>query len=685
MSYELIMSCNLIFSVVTIFNVGLLLVLAGRLIFKRHIYNLLAAFSLLSFSVVEAAKFLVINRVEAGPFIFGASLCLLPLFWLVLSMLLLPARSYNLSRTILSPFFAVVTIAFFVVWWIKPFFLVSGLCDAKTITASDLSVLARYFCVVLVFSLTLSISNLERGFYYNNQKPTKLLFVSSFFFLGPSILIAAQAVMVSSLNLTLVTFASLGVTVGALILGPAVKQGFDVSKVKESSAVHTSVTLFLVGGYLFLVGALIKLFHVFGWNLKTFASFFATVVVCFAFIVLIFSGSIKERLARVMLKNFTRQKYDWQKIWEEFTYKVSLVTDIEQLKNNVAVAVKQIVKVSNVKIELFEKGAPCETEVMDWMLRRGGVFSVEEVTNAAADAPKARAFFDEFGVSHVSPLYGDRKVIGLVGFNNPKKRFVDAELLKILSLQASSVILNCWANQALFEAEKKESVYRLSSFVIHDVKNYINNLSLLVSNKDKFANPEFQKDALYTIDHTITKMRRLVNEFRALRGDVSLDIKSVLAKSLIEEALSDIGTGRLSEVALDVAVDDDLVVFVDAYYMNRVLVNLILNALDAIDNKGKVTVSAVKESGGARVEVSDTGVGMSRDFIENKLFKPFNTTKEKGMGIGLYQCKLIVEKHGATIQAISREGEGTTFVIRLRADREEEKLIAPSSEGRHSS
>ena len=66
-----------------------------------------------------------------------------------------------------------------------------------------------------------------------------------------------------------------------------------------------------------------------------------------------------------------------------------------------------------------------------------------------------------------------------------------------------------------------------------------------------------------------------------------------------------------------------------------------------------------------RLEVSDNGDGMSRDFLENKLFKPFNTTKEKGMGIGLYQCKLIVEKHGGAIWAESEVGKGTTFIIRV--------------------
>jgi len=101
-----------------------------------------------------------------------------------------------------------------------------------------------------------------------------------------------------------------------------------------------------------------------------------------------------------------------------------------------------------------------------------------------------------------------------------------------------------------------------------------------------------------------------------------------------------------------------------------VLVNLLTNAREAIGASGRIGVRAISVTGasGAReavIEVSDSGRGMSEEFIRTKLFKPFSTTKKGGLGVGLAQCRGIVEAHGGTIDARSRPGEGTVFTVRV--------------------
>ncbi|HEX9020238.1 MAG TPA: ATP-binding protein, partial [Nitrospirota bacterium] len=89
------------------------------------------------------------------------------------------------------------------------------------------------------------------------------------------------------------------------------------------------------------------------------------------------------------------------------------------------------------------------------------------------------------------------------------------------------------------------------------------------------------------------------------------------------------------------------------------------NALEASSGQGRVTVETGKENGGVCIRVADAGAGMTEDFIKNHLFRPFSTTKEKGLGIGLYQCRQIVEAHAGRIEVKSEPGKGTVFTVVL--------------------
>lgn len=674
-----------IFSIIIIANIILLGFSAFSIFRKKHIINLLIGLALLSLLFLELGKLCLIFNLGFYVKIISLGYFLTLLFWLVASNSVLPSKPFSLNRAVLSPLFGFISLIFFFVWWINPFISIGTLDEPLS-----LSKLAQYFFVLIVFSFTLVLFNLERAFYYLKQKNIKILLVSAVFSLVPYILSATYAVLFTQLNIKFLIYSSLSVLAGAIIFIYYSKQGFASETTEEGSGVQASMILFLIGGYLFFVGAFIKLFKLFGWNLNTLFSFLTTIFIFLIAAFIIFSSQLRERLKGFIFKNFSRQKYDWQKIWEEFTYKISLVTEIGKLIANIKEAISKIIGIKDLKIYVFEKDFPFENEFCDWLLRRAEAFKVEEVFTEefSNKFPLAKIFFKENQIESVSPLYGDRKIIGLIGFKSQEK-FLDKELLKLLSLQASGAILNCWANQALREAEKKESIYKVSSFVIHDVKNYINNLSLLVNNKDKFSNPKFQEDALYTLDNTIKKMQELTDEFRALRGDLALKRKEHKLINLVEDSFSLIAKDKFKGIEVTKDIDKNLEVDVDAYYLERVIVNLVLNALEAMDNKGKLTivtshmsqrhkserseaepprrghVTRSQDKGYVEISVSDTGVGMSKEFIEKKLFKPFSSTKEKGMGIGLYQCKTIVEAHGGVISAKSSVGEGTTFVIRL--------------------
>ncbi len=659
---------------ISVVNVFLLVAATISLFKRKHIVNFLTALAVLSIAVVEVAKFSMFFSPAVTDKLLGIGFSLCPLFWLVASISFLPSRSYSLNRLILSPLLGLVSLVFFLIWWIHPFFSTSHI-----IGGVPLSRLGRYFFVVVVLDFGLALSNLERSYYFLRSKNVKLLLVSALLFLVPCVLIAAYAVIFAQIQMMHFLLSSLTIFIGGVVFLFASREGFSVEAAREETAVHTSLVLFLLGGYLFFVGAIIKLFQAFGWNLHTLFSFLTAVFVFFVFWFIVFSSSVKERLKNTIFRHLTRQKYDWQKIWEDFTYKISLVTDMDKIRQIVSESIAKIMDVKDVKVFIFDDKRPFSEEFSQWLLRQGEAFDVAATFSNrrfAAKFPDAEKFFRENNVEVAAPLYGDKKVIGVICLSLNGNRFLDKELLKLLSLQASSVILNSRANQRLHEAERKAALYRLSTFVIHDVKNYVNSLSLLVANKDKFSHPEFQKDALFTLESTIEKMKALMEEFRTLRGQVQVNKQRVSISDIVEEALSDSGVRSMNNVELVKKISADTIAEVDSTLIYRVVLNLLLNAVEAMPQGGKLTVSVY--SGGKKSEVGekrspsvavisveDTGCGMNREFIETKLFKPFATTKQKGLGIGLYQCKMIVEAHGGDIEVESTPGVGTTFKVIL--------------------
>ncbi|HZO83905.1 MAG TPA: ATP-binding protein, partial [Verrucomicrobiae bacterium] len=97
---------------------------------------------------------------------------------------------------------------------------------------------------------------------------------------------------------------------------------------------------------------------------------------------------------------------------------------------------------------------------------------------------------------------------------------------------------------------------------------------------------------------------------------------------------------------------------------------LLTNAVDAVDQKGEITVATAARNGWATISVTDNGCGMTPEFINHSLFRPFQTTKKKGIGIGMFLSKMVIEAHEGKIEVDSQPGKGTTFRVLLPIQRE---------------
>jgi len=203
------------------------------------------------------------------------------------------------------------------------------------------------------------------------------------------------------------------------------------------------------------------------------------------------------------------------------------------------------------------------------------------------------------------------------------------------------------------------AIGKVSSFVMHDLKNLVSALSLMLQNgKEYIEVPEFQKDLLDSLGNTVTKMNNLISRLKQIPEKVSLQCSHVDLLQLATETAMMVKGGEL------LVSGEQVIAEVDREEIQKVALNLMLNAIEATEGKHPVTVE-VGMAESPYLLVKDEGCGIPGDFLRNSLFTPFKSTKKKGLGIGLYQCKKIVEAHGGKIEVISELHKGSEFKVWL--------------------
>jgi signal transduction histidine kinase len=221
------------------------------------------------------------------------------------------------------------------------------------------------------------------------------------------------------------------------------------------------------------------------------------------------------------------------------------------------------------------------------------------------------------------------------------------------------------------ESRQFESFVRLSAMLTHDLKNAIEALSLTVGNMERhFDNPQFRADALKGLTGATDKLKalvaRLARPVSSLSGEHKRPTKVDLIP-ILKRVVAMTAAPLPSKHTIVTRLPSSLFALVDAARIEEVIENLVLNALEAmVDNGGTLTIEAGETPGGAPAfSIGDTGRGMSRSFVDNRLFRPFSTTKKTGIGLGLYTCREVIRASGGSIEVESVEGAGTTFRVVL--------------------
>ncbi len=224
------------------------------------------------------------------------------------------------------------------------------------------------------------------------------------------------------------------------------------------------------------------------------------------------------------------------------------------------------------------------------------------------------------------------------------------------------------------EAEMRQfqSFVRLSAMLTHDLKNAITGLSMLVTNMERqFHRAEFREDAVSSLRQATEKLgslvARLSEPVKSLSGEYRRAPRPADLVVVIRRVLAATAEPRAEFYDIRTELPDALVAPLDAERIERVVENLIVNAFEAMGGRGgRLTVAAGRESDSlVYFSVEDTGPGMTEDFMRTRLFHAFATTKKRGIGLGLYTCREIVESHGGRLEVKSKLGSGTRFRVVL--------------------
>lgn len=417
------------------------------------------------------------------------------------------------------------------------------------------------------------------------------------------------------------------------------------------------------------------------WGSVMQVTFFAACLALLAGIV--FSGTVRSRLKVFISKNFYNYNYDYREEWLRFTRTLS--TKGPGLGERAIQAIADLVESPTGALWLNNGGSfrlegnwhmpeaagsePAGSPFCQFLEQRQWVVDLDELR---ANPDK----YDHLALPAwlsglerawlVVPLIMHESLLGFVVLSQPRSRIVldweVTDLLKIAGNQAASYLAQQQTANALMVARQFESFNRMSTFIVHDLKNLIFQLSLLVANAEKHKNnPEFQKDMMETLDNSVKKMKLLLHKLNSsdsIEGPAPLSLDKLLSQAVALKSQFE------PKPTLELA-DTGLTLLANWGRMERVVGHLIQNAIEACGRDGRVLVRLRRDGGNAVIEVADNGAGMSPEFIRDRLFKPFETTKSAGMGVGVFESREYVQELGGQLDVTSREGEGTRFTITL--------------------
>ncbi len=464
--------------------------------------------------------------------------------------------------------------------------------------------------------------------------------------------------------------------------------------ISRDVVLHSSL-LMVAGAYLFLMGLVGYFVKFIGGEWGTTIQIVLIALSVALLMTLFLTNSFRVKIRIFITKHFFANQFDyrieWLKLTEALQANESDLNDVYHSALNGLIQAIEYEKGILLKLQgnnLIDKGKIGYEDISDKeRLLLDDICQYCSTKNWIVDIEELRYkpfVYEGLKVNHsvlnecqfqmVLPIYKSNQLWGLAAVSTSKEaKRLNWELrdyLSAVTAQVSSFVFHHEAGREVAENAQFAAFNRMSAFVLHDLKNVLAQIDLILCNAEQHkSNPEFIDDTFETLQHTKSRMEKMLRQLTDKNeAQVSLE-KVCLISDIIQDVVDKKCAGNLPIPKLSVKQEKQLVI--DEEKFGNVIYHLISNAQQATPDDGEVLVE-VDVSEDQRyvcISVKDDGEGMSEEFIDTRLFKPFDTTKgNAGMGIGAYDAKNFVEKIGGILKVDSKLHQGSTFTLTLPAE-----------------
>jgi putative PEP-CTERM system histidine kinase len=556
----------------------------------------------------------------------------------------------------------------------------------------------RALHVFLLVGVTAVLMNLERTF---RASVGVMRWQLKFMILGLAALFltrvytSSQFLLYSVVDSSLDVFNAVALSVASLFASVSLHRtkNFNLDLQPSQTLVYQSVAVLLIGAYLVAVGFLARFAAVVGQSFAFPLQALLLFLGLLGLAMLMLSDRVRLQTKRFISRHLRRPLHDFRQVWNRFSEQTVGHVDETGLCRAIVKWIAETFDVLSVTAWLVSPGegrvvfaastALTEAAAERLLPKDGHIAEALEKLRQYAypiaidDSNEAwlltlkklhPAQFLAGGSRVCVPIITGSNLLGvlMVGdrVGNISLSIEDLDLLKSIGDQVARDLIRIRLSHRIAETKEMQAFQTMATFFVHDLKNTASTLSLLVQNlRDHFDRPDFRDDAVRALSKSVARINDLIDRLTSLRQEFRLNPVAAHLDEIVASALKDFD--GLADTVLVKSLRPTPRAMLDADQMQRVVVNLVLNAKEAVKGAGEIHVETESQDRYAVLTVRDTGCGMSADFIKRQLFRPFQTTKVKGIGIGMFHTKMIVEAHEGRIQVESMEGQGTTFRVVL--------------------
>ncbi len=444
-------------------------------------------------------------------------------------------------------------------------------------------------------------------------------------------------------------------------------------------AVFYSASLVLIGTFLLGVAATGEILRAFGpgwaspWGMVLEISLISGGLLTAALFVT--SASARSTVRNLVISNFLRQRYDYRLEWLRCIHTLSQTDRPVALHTRAIRAVAQVVDSPAGMIFLREAEDGVFRWAGSWNLPAAGhqiggnhaLVALLGTGSSVVEVPPGMADVPDLWLA--APLSHGGGMTGFILVSKPRAPFaLDQEafaLLRIVGQEVASHVAEQRAAEALLQTSQLREYGKRFAFVAHDIKNVSSQLSLVLANAEHhIANAEFQQDMLRTVGASVQKINTLLARLKAPADAPPHAPLAVLSR--LQAIIGACDASRRARILLDAGPQAATAQAVmDPADFEAVVLHLLDNAFDASAPDAPVRIACREQDRRILVDITDQGAGMTAEFIQQQLFRPFRSSKSNGFGMGVFQARELLQQAGGYLTVTSEPGLGTTMRVSL--------------------